>query len=189
MMPEAMYFFVFWVVVYVTVTQVSKDIAYGAVYLGFALAALSTVKPHGLVSLARFLLSLRVYIFSGETRFAYNGWPAPLLDVRWPLSAGRLVISYLAYGDFTISRLVGKFYRGLLTPRAARYFLAAVTSRDQGHLAYLGVLFWPAIVMGVWPANPAQSRTSASSSALVGLRIFSFVALGHSRLDGNEIHC
>ena len=177
MMPEAMYFFVFWVVVYVTVTQVTNDIVYGAVYLGFALAALSTVKPHGLVIIGTVPFVLAGIYLQRRDEIPLQRLAAAVVGCSLAFVTGRLVISYLAHGDFTIS-LVGKFYRGLLTPGRLGVSSQQLLPVIRGHLAYLGVLFWPTIVLGVWPANPAQSRTSASSSALVGLRIFSFVALG-----------
>ena len=187
MMPEAMYFFVFWVVVYVTVIQVSNHIVYGAAFLGFALAALSTVKPHGLVIIGTVPFVLAgIYLQRGE-EISLRRLAAAVVGCLLAFVTGRLVISYLAQGNFTIS-LVGKFYQGVLRPRQP-----TVSSRllhvIRGHLAYLVVLFWPAIVLGVWPTEAAHSQTSARSSALVGLRIFCFAALGILISDGNEIHC
>ena len=49
MMPEAMFFFGFWLLAYLLVVKLPANVIYGGIYVGFAVAALSAIKPHGLV--------------------------------------------------------------------------------------------------------------------------------------------
>ena len=49
MMPEAMFFFGSWLLAYLLVVKLPANVIYGGIYVGFAVAALSAIKPHGLV--------------------------------------------------------------------------------------------------------------------------------------------
>jgi hypothetical protein len=180
MMAEAMYFFVFWVVVYITVTQVTNNIVYGELYLGFALAALSTVKPQGLVIIGTVPIVLAGLYLQRRGEIPLQRLVGAAFACLMAFVAGRLIINYLAQGDFAIS-LVGKFYKSFLAPMVpGKHTILSpkLFHFIRGHLAYLGVLFWPAIMLALWPTKATDSRTGARSTAFVALRIFAFVTLG-----------
>src|SRR5579863_9904963 len=70
MMPEALFFFAFWVLAYVVVVKLPTDIIYGGVYLGFATAALSAIKPHGLIIAGTFPVVFGILYFCNPDRMA-----------------------------------------------------------------------------------------------------------------------
>ena len=104
---------------------------------------------------------------------------------------GRFAIQFIAHGDFTVSLFGNLYFVALKPPHATVPLQWSAKAPSQpaavwglghfvwhflrGHLAYLGLLFWPAFVLGVWPAQDAKAGRGRDSYAL--LLTFSFVTL------------
>lgn len=177
-MPESMYFFIFWVLVYVVVVDVPRSLVRGGFYGGLALAALSAVKPHGLVLTATIpLVLVSLYLAQSEETTLGQFFRAFLIYLA-AFVVARMVISLVVRGD-PFSSLVGHFYARFLpyAPAAARPIGRAGTwYAIGGHLGWVLILFWPTALMTLWPATSCErgSRFGANYEALL---VFSFASL------------
>ncbi len=187
MMPEALFFFAFWVLAYVVVVKLPTDIIYGGVYLGFATAALSAIKPHGLIIAGTFPVVFSILYFCNPDRMAGSQLVEGLIGCLEAFVVGRFAIQYVAHGDFTVMPF-GTLYQAVARrPPAAVVLQWTGKSANQspavlglghflwhfleGHLAYLSVLFWPALLLAFWPSEPVSGtpRERLSYRLLLGL--------------------
>jgi hypothetical protein len=91
---------------------------------------------------------------------------------------GRLIINYVVLGNFLVS-LFGSYYAKTLTPslKATVPLLPpGMWFSMSGHLSYLAVLFWPAIMLALWPSEVSSAPTRPDVH-YVALLSFSFAAL------------
>ncbi len=101
-MPEAMFFFFFWVLAYVIVVKLPNGIIYGGVYLGLATAALSAIKPHGLIVVGTFPVVFGILYFCDPNRITVSQVVEAGIGCFEAFVVGRFAIQYLAHGDFTV---------------------------------------------------------------------------------------
>jgi len=177
-MPESMYFFVFWVLAYIVVVQLPHDVTYGGLYSGITLAALSAVKPHGLILTATVPVVLVCLYFQRPDEISVSQLIRATLAYCAAFIVGRLIINYLARGDFVISPF-GNYYAELLKPSMKPkhpLLSSGLWYLIRGHLTYLAVLFWPALVLVVWPSDVSDRKTR-DGVHYVALLSFSFAVL------------
>ena len=177
-MPESMYFFIFWVLVYIVVARLPNDAMWGAAYAGLALAALSATKPHGLILIATVPLVLVGLHFQRPDQSSVSRLIRANLGYLTAFVVGRLILNYLAVGAFLISPL-GNYYEELFTPamRPKRALLSsALWFSIRGHLSYLAILFWPAVAFIIWPSE-LPARRARENPHYVALLGFSFSTL------------
>jgi phosphoglycerol transferase len=177
-MPESMYFFVFWILVYVAVVQLPRNLMSGGLNAGLVLAALSTIKPHGLILIAAVPIVLAGVYFQNPDEISVGTLVRANIFFFVAFVVGRLAINYIVRGNFVLSPF-GSYYAGILTPsmEARRPLLPpGLWHSLRGHLSYLAILFWPAIVLAIWPSEASGARSRASTH-YVALLSFSFVAL------------
>ncbi len=177
-MPESMYFFVFWVLVYVVVVEIPRSLVRGGLYAGLTLAALSAVKPHGLVLAAIVpLVLICLYVFNSEEISLSHSLSAGLVYLA-AFMVGRLIINFMVRGDPFVSP-VGNFYaRFLPFARAVERPAgrAGMWYAIWGHLGWLTILFWPAALVTLWPTK-ASERRSGFGTDYQALLVFSFASL------------
>jgi len=191
-MPEAMFFFAFWILTYLLVVKLPADIIYGGIYLGLALAALSAIKPHGLIIAGTFPVVVGILYFASSGDVSLGTLVEASIGCVEALVVGRFAIQYLAHGDFSVL-LFGNLYQEVSKPPPVAVALkwTAKTIHQpamvlglghflwhfaQGHLAYVSVLFWPALALVVWPAESVRGALEESLSYRL-LRAFSLTAL------------
>ena len=191
-MPEAMFFFAFWILTYLVVVKLPADIIYGGIYLGFALAALSAIKPHGLIIAGTFPVVVGILYFASSGEVSLGKLVEASIGCVEALVVGRFAIQYLAHGDFSVL-LFGNLYQEVSKPPPVAVALKWTAQSihqpamvlglghflwhfAQGHLAYVSVLFWPALALVVWPVESARGALEESLSYRL-LRAFSLTAL------------
>ncbi len=177
MMPEAMYFFAFWILMYVVVVKLPSNLIRGGIYFGLTIAALSTIKPHGLVLFGGFPIALAVLRQESADQISWTEMGKAAACSMLAFLVGRFGIEYLAHRDFALS-LVGIIYGSAFSPPAGStsWILRGFWHLLRGHLAYLGILFGPALIVVAWPSQTfGNMPTERVSYAL--LRSFSFAAI------------
>ncbi len=191
-MPEAMFFFAFWVVAYLVVVKLPTNIIYGGVYLGFATAALSAIKPHGLIIFGTFPVVFSILYFCDPDGISVGQLIEASVGCFEAFVVGRFAIQYLAHGDFTVMPF-GTLYQ-VVSKRPPAAVVLHWTAKSpnhpalvlglgyflwhflEGHLADLSVLFWPALLLAFWPSE-SVSETRRASLSYVLLLGFSLSAL------------
>jgi phosphoglycerol transferase len=162
-MPEAMFFFAFWVLTYVAVVALPSNLILGAWCLGLTLAALTATKPHGLVLIGLFPVLIAVRYFIDPDRISWDKVLKSGFGFCIAFAAGRFSIEYLAHGDLAVS-LFGSFYRKVVwraprstqTTRTHSPALSVMWPCLRGHLAYLAVLFGPGLLFVAWPHSKGK---------------------------------
>jgi phosphoglycerol transferase len=177
LMPESLYFLLFWVLTYLVVVRMPHRLD-GAVYAGFVMAALSAVKPHAFALIVTIpIVLLGLYWVKWEEIPTKNLVRANLGYLA-ALVIGRLILNYLIAGSLIVWPF-GRYYAQFLTPsmRPKRPLLSMnLWYSLGGHFSYLMLLFWPAIVLSLWPSGPAKDKGRGSTS-YVALFCFSFATL------------
>ena len=177
-MPESMYFFVFWILAYVVVVRMPLKPVLGGISAGALLAALSAIKPHAVVLVVTVpIVLLTLYFRKSEEKISLNQLAGAILSYFAALVVARLIINYMVRGDLFVS-LFGSYYQEVFTPSMRPKHV--LLSRElwyslRGHLSYLAVLFWPAVAFAIWPsATPVRNNRDESYAALLS---FSTAAL------------
>src|ERR1700722_14009549 len=99
-MPESMYFFVFWILVYVAVVQLPRNLMSGGLNAGLVLAALSTIKPHGLILIAAVPIVLAGVYFQNPDEISVGTLVRANIFFFVAFVVGRLAINYIVRGNF-----------------------------------------------------------------------------------------
>jgi phosphoglycerol transferase len=177
-MPEAMFFLVFWTLVYLVVVKLPSNLIRGGVYFGFTIAVLSTIKPHGLILFGALPVALAVLRQDSRDQISWSMLVKTAAGSMLAFIVGRFGIEYLACRDFAIS-LLGIIYSSAFSPPAGStsWILWGFWHLLRGHLASLGILFWPALLVVAWPSQTSNERQRETVSFGL-LRGFSFAALG-----------
>ncbi len=180
MTPESMYFFVFWVVTYILVGQLTDKPVRGGLWLGFALAALTEVKPHAFILVGPILIIFVDMSLRGRRILSFHQILYCGLACSLALVVGRLIITHLAGANSTID-VAGKFY-GRPLHRAMTEAHSSVWPMVgfliEGHLIYLALLFWPPIILIVWPITAEGRPLDKKSIGLESLAIVCLVSIG-----------
>ncbi len=180
-MPESMYFFVFWILVYVVVAQMPLKPVLGAISAGVTLAALSAIKPHAVVLVAAVpAVLLTLYFCRSEEEISLNQLVGAILSYFAALLVARLSINYMVRGDLLVSPF-GSYYQQVFTPsmRPKHTLLSPrLWYSLRGHLSYLAVLFGPGLVFALWPsATPIRENRKKSYIALLSFSTLVFLML------------
>ncbi len=180
-MPESMYFCVFWILAYVVVAQIPRKPVLGGISAGVALAALSAIKPHGVVLVASVpVVLLTLYFRRSEEETSASQLAGAILSYFAALVVARLIINYMVRGDLFVS-LFGSYSQQVFTPSMRPKHL--LLSRElwyslRGHLSYLAVLFWPAVAFAIWPSEtPMLENRRRSYIALLSFSTVAFLIL------------
>ncbi len=180
-MPESMYFFVFWILTYVVVVQIPRKPVLGGISAGVVLAALSAIKPHAVVLVATVpVVLLTVYFCRPKEEISVRHLAGAIASYFAALVVARLFINYMVRGDLFVS-LFGSYSQQVFTASMRPKHL--LLSRElwyslRGHLSYLALLFWPAVAFAIWPSETAMGENRRKSYiALLSFSTAAFLIL------------
>jgi len=180
-MPESMYFCVFWILVYVVVARMPLKPVPGAIFAGAMLAALSAIKPDAVVLVATVpVVLLTMYFCKSEEEISLNQLAGAMLSYFAALVVARLIINYLVRGDLLVSPF-GSYSQQVFTPsmRPKHTLLSRQLWYSlRGHLSYLAVIFWPGLVFALWPTEtPTRENRNRSYIPLLSFSTAAFLIL------------
>ncbi len=176
-MPESLNFFAFWVVAWCVVVAVPRDFVRGSIACGIAAAALSSIKPHGLVVTGAALAAIAV---SGWVRRdAWGRIAGALVGFGVAFLLTRYAIAFAATGSFAISWF-GNAYKGLLVGTSSFAFASILGPIFwfclAGHLLLLAFVVLPTVVLGFRPGLPPRPDLPPGRTA--ALVTFAVLSLG-----------
>lgn len=175
-MPEAMYYFMFWLVTWAALTRTAMHWAAHAVLVGVLAGLMSMVKLHGLFLLPSIALVL------GFQRWQAGGrWVLPALAAPVAMLASAMAVKYgigfLLAGDAGLS-LFGTLYGahangtgGLVMKR-----LTEAALNGRGHLMGIVLLFALPVAIAVVQALSSKEREHAPAEQKA-LHLYAFLTL------------
>ena len=158
-MPDSSNFLAFWIVAWCAVVAAPRDFLRGSLACGIACAALSAIKPHGLVVTGAAMAAIGV---AGLVR---RETPARIATALTGLVAAfmlaRYAIAFAATGSLAFSWF-GTFYSRRTGQRVELYLFDGILGPVfwfclAGHLLLLAVVFLPTAILGLRPGLEPRS--------------------------------
>ncbi len=176
-MPESLNLFAFWVVAWCVTVAVPRDFMRGSIVCGIAAAALTSIKPHGLVVTGAAVAAIAV---SGLVR---RDAPIRIVKALAGLMVAfflaRYVIAFATTGSLAFSWF-GKLYTASLSASSSFAFASILGPVFwfclAGHLLLLAFVVLPTVALGFRPGLPP--RPDLPPGSLAALMTFAVLTLG-----------
>lgn len=176
-MPEAMYYFMFWLVTWAALVVQLRHWAMHALLVGFLLGLMATVKVHAMFMLPAIALFLAFRQWQAGGR-----WAAPALgSMAVALLAAVAVkfgVGYLLAGDAGLS-LFGKMYGAHASGNTAMLHqkLGDAVLNARGHMMGILILFGFPLAAAMLQLFTRDERTQAPAQGKA-LQVYALLALG-----------
>jgi phosphoglycerol transferase len=176
-MPEATYYFGFWVLSWIALTRTGWHWARHAAVLGVVLGAMNLVKVHALFLLPALCLFLLYARWATGGRWLATGLAAGAIAVL-AFFAVKFGLGYLLAGDPALN-LFGNFYKGAANAAGARSILSLLPASivsGRGHLMALALLLPLPLALLAQSVLRPPTRGQAGRADL--LKLYALLMLG-----------
>jgi phosphoglycerol transferase len=175
-MPEAMYYFMFWLVTWAVLTRTAMHWAGHAALVGVLAGLMAMVKLHGLFLLPSLAVFLAFQRWQGGGRWVLPALAAPVLMLAAAMAV-KYGVGYLLAGDAALS-LFGTLYGAHATGTSGMMVkrLTEAMLNGRGHLMGVLILFALPIVVVLVQALSGKERAQAAPEQKA-LHLYAFLAL------------